>query len=306
MHPLDIHAGAQEVYPTSDFRWPGGKRLAVFFRVSFEWWSDGKWPGIGPMGNPLRQGVPDLNAIGWAEYGHRRGIFRILDVLERQGIRATINVSGIMAERHPEIIKRIVDFGHEGVAHSYAMDVIPAYLTEEEERANIARTTELLTRATGVTPRGWISPRSTPGVRTPRLLLEAGYDWHGDTLNDDLPYLVSFGDRSIVAFPNNTEINDLPHYMRHGNAPREMITLFEDWLQAARTREVNAVRVDPAIHAHVFGRPLGAAAYERIIEIAKAADDVWIGTRSEAVDHLRSWLKWTELAAPAVAAAARK
>jgi hypothetical protein len=35
MHPLDIHAGAQEVYPPSDFRWPDGKRLAVFFRVSF-------------------------------------------------------------------------------------------------------------------------------------------------------------------------------------------------------------------------------------------------------------------------------
>jgi peptidoglycan/xylan/chitin deacetylase (PgdA/CDA1 family) len=44
-----------------------------------------------------------------------------------------------MAERHPEIIKRIVDIGHEVVAYSYAMDVIPAYLSEEEERANIAR-----------------------------------------------------------------------------------------------------------------------------------------------------------------------
>ena len=38
------------------WRWPGGKRIAVFFRVAFEWWSDGKWPGIGPMGNPLKAG----------------------------------------------------------------------------------------------------------------------------------------------------------------------------------------------------------------------------------------------------------
>ena len=144
MHPLDIHAGGRETYPSSDFRWPGGKRLAVFFRVSFEWWSDDKWPGIGPMGNPLRQGFPDLNAIGWAEYGHRRGIFRILDVLARQGIKATINVSGIMAERYPDTVRMIVDEGHEVVAHSYAMDIVPIYLSEEEERANIARTTELI------------------------------------------------------------------------------------------------------------------------------------------------------------------
>lgn len=290
MHPFDIHAGAKEIHPAADFRWPGGKRLAVFFRVSFEWWSDDKWPGIGPMGNPLRQGFPDLNAVGWAEYGHRCGIFRILDVLARQGIKATVNVSGIVAERHPDTVRQIVDKGHEVVAHSYAMDVMPIYLSDDEERANIARTTELLARATGVMPRGWISPRSTPSARTPRLLAEAGYAWHGDTLNDDLPYLVEFPERSIVAFPNSTEVNDLPHYMRHGNAPREMIALFEDWLDAARTREVKAVRVDPAIHAHVFGRPLGAAAYERIIEIAKASDDVWIGTRSQAVDHLRDWL----------------
>lgn len=284
---LDIHHGGTEVPAPADFRWPGGKRIAVFFRVSFEWWSDGKWPGIGPMGNPLKPGVPDLNAVGWAEYGHRRGIHRVLDVLARQEIRATINVSGILAERYPEIVRRIADEGHDVVAHSYTMDVIHAYLDETEERANIARTTDLIERATGKRPTGWISPRSTPGPRTPRLLAEAGYDWHGDTLNDDLPYLVKFGDRSIVAFPNNTEVNDLPMYMRHGQPPRVMLEVFEDWLACARDREKGAVRVDPAIHTHVFGRPLGSSVYERIMEVAKAAPDVWIGTRSVAASHFR-------------------
>ncbi len=288
---LDIHAGGIETPAPADFRWPGDQRIAVFFRVSFEWWSDGKWPGIGPMGNPLKPGVPDLNAVGWAEYGHRRGIHRVLDVLARQGIRATVNVSGILAERYPEVVRRISDEGHEVVAHSYTMDVIHAYLDEAEERANITRTTELIERATGKRPTGWISPRSTPGIRTPRLLAEAGYDWHGDTLNDDLPYLVKFGERSIIAFPNNTEVNDLPMYMRHGQPPRVMLEVFEDWLQCAREREKGAVRVDPAIHTHVFGRPLGSSVYERIMEVAKAAPDVWIGTRSEAAAHLREALR---------------
>jgi len=290
VHALDIHAGGTEVLPGRDFRWPGNHRIAVFLRVSFEWWSDGKWPGIGPMGNPLKSGFPDLNAMSWAEYGHRRGIFRILEVLKRQDVKATVNVSGILAERYPEIVRSIADAGHEIVAHSYAMDVIPVYLSDAEERENIARTTDLLERATGVRPRGWISPRSTPSTRTPQLLMDAGYEWHGDTLNDDLPYLVCYGDRSIVAFPNNTEVNDLPHYMRHGNSPRAMVELFEDWLECARDRETTAVRVDPAIHAHVFGRPLGMAAYERIIELVKDSSDIWLGTRSEAVTHLRSVL----------------
>ncbi len=286
---LDIHAGGVEINLPKDFRWPGGKRIAVFFRVSFEWWSDDKWPGIGPMGNPLRAGVPDLNAVGWAEYGHRRGIFRILEVLKRQAVCATVNVSGIMAERYPDRVRSIVDAGHEVVAHSYTMDVIPCYLTEEEEKSNIQRTTELLEKATGKRPKGWISPRSTPSLRSPRLLAEAGYEWHGDTLNDDLPYLVKFPQYSIVAFPNNTEVNDLPLYMRYGNSPRVYVEIFQDWLDTARRRETGPVRMDPAIHTHVFGRQPGLSMYEQVIEIAKSAEDIWIGTRSEAVAHARKF-----------------
>ena len=39
--PLNIHAGGVEVQIPPDFRWPGGKRIAVFFRVACEGWSDG-------------------------------------------------------------------------------------------------------------------------------------------------------------------------------------------------------------------------------------------------------------------------
>lgn len=286
MSAMDIHAGGQETSLPKEFRWPGGKRIAVFFRVSFEWWSDDRWPGIGPMGNPLKQGTPDLNAVGWAEYGHRRGIYQILEVLKRQGITATVNVSGIMAERYPETVKQIADDGHDIVSHSYTMDVIPCYLSEEEERANIVHTTELIEKAIGRRPRGWISPRSTPSLRSPRLLTEAGYVWHGDTLNDDMPYRITFPEGSIIAFPNNTEVNDLPLYMRHGNSPRVYVDIFEDWLKAVRERETGPVRMDPAVHAHVFGRQPGLSMYERVMEIAKASDDIWIGTRSEAVDHV--------------------
>ena len=288
MHALDIHAGGTETALPDSFRWRDQKRIAVFFRVSFEWWSDDRWPGIGPMGNPLKQGVPDLNAVGWAEYGHRRGIFKILEMFDRQKVRATINVSGIMAERYPEIVRRAADAGHDIVAHSYTMDQIPAYLTEAEERDVIKRTTDLIEKAAGRRPQGWISPRSTPSLRTPRLLAESGFAWHGDTLNDDLPYLVHFKEGAIVAFPNNTEVNDLPLYMRHGNSPRVMVEIFEDWLESARRRETGLVRIDPAIHAHVFGRQPGLSMYERIIEICKEADDLWIGTRSEAVADIRA------------------
>lgn len=289
--PLNIHAGGTEVPLPPDFRWPGGKRIAVFFRVACEGWSDGAWPGLGPMGNPLKPGVPDLNALGWVEYGMRRGIHRILEVLARHYVRATVIVCGVLAERYPKVLRSIVEAGHEIVAHSYGMDVIPIYLDEEQERANIRRVTKLIEDASGVRPKGWVSPRATPSPRTARLLTEEGYEWHGDTMNHDLPYFVKFGERSIAAFPGSMELNDTPLYIRYGNSPRMMLEIFDDWLEYVRKHEKGPARIDPAIHAHVFGRITGIHVYEALIEKVKACDDIWVGTRQEALAHLRASVK---------------
>ncbi len=289
---VGTHSGGEEVPLPKDFRWPGGHRLAVFFRCAFEGWSDGHWPGIGPMGNPLKPGFIDLNALGFAEYGHRRGIFRAMETLSEFNVKATVMLSGVMAERHPEIVKALADQGHDLVAHSYAMDIIPVYLTEQEERANIRRTLDLIVKATGgKRPTGWISPRGTPSPRTAKMLTEEGFEWHGDSLNDDLPYLVKYDTGTIVAFSSNMECNDLPLYMRYGNPPRVMLEIFEDWLAYARKHEKAAARLDPTIHSHVFGRPLGMSVFRKMLEIATAADDVWVGTRSEAVKHILAQMR---------------
>jgi hypothetical protein len=138
----------------ADFLWPGGKRLAVFFRCAFQGWSEQSWPNLSPNGTPFGPPVPDPNAIGAVEYGHRRGIFRVLDTFAREGIKATIMVSGIMAERHPEILRAMAKAGHDIVAHSYSMDAISLSLDEEDERINIRRTAELIERVTGARPIG--------------------------------------------------------------------------------------------------------------------------------------------------------
>lgn len=281
-----VHTGGVETPLPDDFRWPGGHRIAVIFRCAFEGWSDDSWPGIGPMGNPIRPGFQDLNARGFAEYGPRRGIFRALDMFERFDVSASFMVNGIMAERYPKIVRRISEAGHDVIAHSYAMDIIPVYLTEDEERENIRRTVNAIAQATGTQPTGWISPRGTPSVRTGRLLAEEGLVWHGDTLNDDLPYFVKFKAGTVIAFPSNMECNDLPMYMKHGNPPSFMLDTYLEWLEYVREYETSAVRIDPTIHSHVFGRALGMSVFIKLIQAAKGAGDIWVGSRGQAVEHI--------------------
>ena len=134
--------------------------------------------------------------------------------------------------------------------------------------------------------------------RTPRLLAEEGFNWHGDALNDDLPYLKYFNTAPLVAFPSSMECSDLPLYLRHHNPPRVMLDTFEDWLNYARRYERGAARIDPTIHAHVSGGPAGMAILHRMIEIAQAAEDVWIGTQSGAVRYILT--QYADAASPLI------
>src|ERR1700749_859659 len=124
-----------------DWEWPNGKRIAVVFNVCLEAWSDGKAPGISPMGNPLPAGVLDTMAISWAAYGVKVGIHRLLEAFARQRAKASVMVNAVIAERAPDAVRAVADAGHEVLSHSYAMGVIPALLSDEEERKNIARCT---------------------------------------------------------------------------------------------------------------------------------------------------------------------
>jgi Polysaccharide deacetylase len=219
--------------------------LAVVLNVAHEGWSDGKAPGIGPMGNPLPAGGFDSNALSWGSYGATRGIERLLRVLDRTKRSASVMVSGVFGERTPAIVRAIVQAGHELVAHSYAQDVIPAQLTPEAVRADVERTTAALEAASAERPRGWISPRGTPSPESARLLLEANYAWQGDVLDDDRPYLQIFeghppGADRIVAIPLTMEINDLPHAMRFGRSPVQYVELFDAALARMRKDEGEA------------------------------------------------------------------
>lgn len=70
---------------------------------------------------------------------------RILEELNRAGIKATFFVIGQTAEKHPDLIRLMVQQGHEVANHSYTHDKI--YTGAEIERANL-----ILQNITGILP----------------------------------------------------------------------------------------------------------------------------------------------------------
>jgi peptidoglycan/xylan/chitin deacetylase (PgdA/CDA1 family) len=269
-----------------NFRWPGGKRVAVIFNIAYEAWSDGQAPGIGPMGNVLKPGFFDTNAHSWASFGLVRGVHRLLAIAQKHRIKTSVMVNGVICERDPATVRHIADLGHEIVNHSWGMDVIPVYFDEAGERANLQRNHDILLATVGVAPTGWISPRGTGSPISSRLLAQAGYLHHGDVNDDDRPYVMRFGDKRIVGIPLTMDVNDLPICIRYGHSPRHMLDVFNDTFNAMRQRETAPLMLDVTAHTHVMGRPSGAWVYDDIMGLVKSAPDVWICTREEMARHV--------------------
>ena len=271
--------------------WPNDARIAVVFNIMYEGWSEGVAPGIGPMGNPLQQpGVLDTQAIAWADYGGQTGIWRLLDILNAHRISATVFASGVMAERYPETLQAALAAGHEIAAHSYAQDIIPAYLPEEEERRNIERSVAAIEQACGVRARGWVSPRGTPSPHTARLLAVYGLRWFKDAFDRDLPYRLQGMPTPFVAIPLTMEVNDMPLLVRYGNPHHAYLETFCELFERLYHHEAPPTFMDVTVHAHVMGRPLGGKVLDEVIQVCQKYADVWFPTNSQVAEVVLSAL----------------
>jgi len=257
--------------------WPPERPLAISVSVMLEGWADDSAPGIGPMGNPLKAGVLDLQARSWADYGPKVGAWRLLDILAGADVKAVFYVSGLLAERCPDLMRAITDAGHVVAAHGWTQNVIPATQSAEDEARDLRRCLDTLTQTAGTRPLGWLSPRCTPSDRTSALLAGAGFTWHADFFDSDLPYRIETPNGRMTAVPFTMEVNDMPLYVRYGSEPeaftRILTRLIENWPAIGNRPGC----LDITTHAHVFGRPAGAIEFKRSLEfVRQRADVAWL------------------------------
>jgi len=104
-------------------------------------------------------------------------IDRILELLARHDARATFFTLGWLAERHPGMVRRIVDAGHELASHGYghgrAHDQLPHDFLEDIRRAKA-----ILEDQSGHVVRGYRAPSFSVGPRNPwafECIAKAGY-----------------------------------------------------------------------------------------------------------------------------------
>ena len=142
-------------------------------------------------------------------------MWRLLDLLDEVGLKASMSTNGLAAERHPDAVRTAAEAGHEIVGHGWVNDILMQDDDPEGEVAEIRRCTHALTEAAGVRPVGWTSPGSRGSKNTLAFLRAAGYLWNGDDASDDLPFVRDTEHGPMVVMPRvNIPQNDLIMWMR--------------------------------------------------------------------------------------------
>ena len=70
---------------------------------------------------------------------------------------------------------------------------------------------------------------------------------------------------------------------------RRCVEMFDDFIEHAVNSDDGAIIIDVTAHAHCYGRPGGAWAYDEVIRKIKRRDDIWLATRAEIVDHFQNF-----------------
>jgi polysaccharide deacetylase len=114
--------------------WPNGARLAVSFSLMFEGGGQPISGAGGVIPDPIEKGVPDLPTNAFFAYGHYEGIPRVLDLMDKHGIKLSSFMIGKAVETSPDLAQEIVRRGHEAAAHGRVWDNSYQLPRDDEKR----------------------------------------------------------------------------------------------------------------------------------------------------------------------------
>ena len=258
------------------FEWPNKAKIAVSFFVALE--SFIKHSQYRRSGDK-----PDHASLAYGEFGGRAGIWRIMDILNRHGVKGTIDLSGLAAQKFPDAVKELHAAGHEIVGHGWANDIYLDSLDPEKERQLIRDSLDAITSVTGKKPIGWVSPGHRRTEKTFDFLIDEGIFWSGDMPGDELPYHVDIHGKPMVIMPRLDYANDLSLLFTPKNPPSVYWESFQrafDLLYAEGEAGRPKV-IDALVHAHIGGRAHIAGIFEQCIRYTKGFSNVWFCTKGE-------------------------
>jgi polysaccharide deacetylase family protein (PEP-CTERM system associated) len=141
-------------------------------------------------------------------------VAQLLGLLTKHSVKATFYVLGWVAEKHPALVRRIADAGHELACHGYEHILVPE-LSPERFREDTERSLKAIEAAAGVRCTGYRATSfslrrdmdwawkilAENGIRYDSSVFPVVHDRYGEPDAPRFPFMVRKGDSEIMEFP---------------------------------------------------------------------------------------------------------
>ena len=259
--------------PIGPIKWPGGAQVAVNFTADFD----------AMLLRRLANETPSQLAKG--EFGGRVGIWRLIELFDRHGIRATIFTPGRICELYPRAVTAAARSGHEVADHMWEHRVPRE---PDLEQDHLRKASDAIARLTGRRPCG------TRSWHTPALLKAEGfiYNSHSSVAHGPCYSTTADGHARLVELPFHYAIDDAMFYnfawlqsepgeQRLSDPDR----VLEMWWAGFKQQHRSGGYFNICLHPFISGRALRIAMLDTLIERMKQLGAVWFATCEDVARH---------------------
>lgn len=251
--------------------WPAGARAAAAFTFDLD--AESLWLGFG-KDEPV--------TLSQGTYGAEVGAPLVLEALAGAGVRSTFFVPGWVAERHPDLVRRIAAQGHEIGCHGYLHESVRE-LSADEEEAVLTRAVAPLTALTGAAPAGYRAPRWELSPRTLDLVAARGFRYSSNFMGALRPYVHPQG---LVELPVHWTLDDAPFFLfpivKPLAAPSQAL---EAWRAEFDGISALGGLTVFTFHPQLVGRPSRLAALRDLLRHVASAPRVWVAPLADIAAH---------------------
>jgi peptidoglycan/xylan/chitin deacetylase (PgdA/CDA1 family) len=264
------------------FCWPGGERIALLVAPNIECFHIDKVIPGAPSAH-----LPDVTGYALRDYGSRIGVFRMMEILDKHHIRATVLLNADVCLYHQAVIEAGKKRRWEWLGHGMTNNIRMTQYAADEERAVVRRVKETIAAATGTAPRGWLGPGGgDESAHTLDHLAAEGFDYVLDWGFDDQPMSMRVESGRMIAIPYQQGLNDIRVIFQGGHTPKDWCDMVCDQFDVLYQEGANQARVMTIpLHPFVIGLPFRSKYLDKALTYICAHDSVWKITGAELADY---------------------
>ena len=230
--------------------------------------------------------APDVMMYGRQDFANRVGFWRMLESIDRYGMRCTAVLNAEALIHNPDIRAAMIERQWDYLGHGLNNTRFVYGMNEEQESAYYLHMRDIVHAETGHILKGTGGPGPQAATEnTPDILARLGFTYHSDWFHDDAPFPLHVRSGKLISMPYAMDINDSPFLGSAFEADDFVDMLKRHFDMLYREGERSGKVMCVSLHPSLFGQAHRVKYLEEIFEYLRSHDGVWHATGEEIAEY---------------------